>query len=343
MFGIDARAARITWTVALVVLAMVLVYLLRATLFIFVLAVLFAYLVEPLVNLLVRFLPARRTRALALALAYVVLVGVVVGASVLIGSRVVQQANELAKVFPGKVGGWMDSVQAHVPDTVRTSLANLSDRLVSALPQLGLKILGIASNLIYVVIIPVLAFFFLKDAQLIRQHILNLVEAGPHRSLLDDVLADVHLLLAHYMRVLVLLSICTFAAYSISFSILGIPYAILLGVLAGMLEFIPMVGPLAAALLVLVVAGVSGANLWGILIFLVAYRMLQDYVLSPHLMGQGVQLHPLLILFGVFGGAEIAGIAGTFLSVPVLSLARIVYLRAYRARLRLPGAGAIVQ
>ena len=71
----------------------------------------------------------------------------------------------------------------------------------------------------------------------------------------------------------------------------------------------------------------------GVLIFLVAYRMFQDYVLSPHLMGQGVELHPLLVLFGVFAGAEVAGVAGTFLSVPVLALARIIYVRIRKSRL----------
>ena len=69
------------------------------------------------------------------------------------------------------------------------------------------------------------------------------------------------------------------------------------------------------------------------LIFLVAYRMFQDYLLSPHLMGQGVQLHPLLVLLGVFGGAEVAGVAGSFLSVPVLAMARILYVRTRRSRL----------
>ena len=68
------------------------------------------------------------------------------------------------------------------------------------------------------------------------------------------------------------------------------------------------------------------------MIFLLAYRMFQDYVLSPHLMGQGVEVHPLLVLFGVFAGAEVAGVAGTFLSVPVLALVRILYLRIRKAR-----------
>jgi predicted PurR-regulated permease PerM len=103
--------------------------------------------------------------------------------------------------------------------------------------------------------------------------------------------------------------------------------------MAGMLEFIPMIGPLTAGIMILIVAAVSNAPVLVVLIFLLAYRMVQDYVLSPHLMGQGVELHPLLVLFGVFAGAEVAGVAGTFLSVPVLALLRIVYLRIRRARL----------
>ena len=76
------------------------------------------------------------------------------------------------------------------------------------------------------------------------------------------------------------------------------------------------------------------------IIFLLAYRMFQDYILSPHLMGQGVEVHPLLVLFGVFAGAEVAGIPGTFLSVPILALVRILYLRMRKSRLasaRRPG------
>jgi predicted PurR-regulated permease PerM len=112
-----------------------------------------------------------------------------------------------------------------------------------------------------------------------------------------------------------------------------VPYAVLLAALAGMLEFIPMVGPLTAGAIIVMVALLSGSHALAVLIFLLAYRLFQDYILSPHLMGQGVELHPLLVLFGVFAGAEIAGIPGTFLSVPVLALVRVVYIRIRKTRL----------
>jgi predicted PurR-regulated permease PerM len=217
MLGIDGRAARITWTAALVVLALWLVYLVRSTLCIFILAVLFAYLLAPLVNLLDRLLPTSRTRTPALALAYILLVGLVVLGAIVLGSKVAEQATQLASVFPQRFPGWVASFQAHVPDSLKAEVAARSNDLFAALPQFGLKFLTLASNLIYVVIIPVLAFFFLKDGAVIRDHVLALVEPGPRHKLLDEVLADIHLLLAHYMRALVLVSAATFTVYSILF------------------------------------------------------------------------------------------------------------------------------
>jgi predicted PurR-regulated permease PerM len=343
MLGIDRRAARYAWTAALVLLGLWLVYVVRTTLFVFVLALLFAYLLSPLVNFLDQVLPSSRTRTPALALAFVIFVAIVIFIGGQIGSRVVEQGNTLVGRLPAMLQAWKEptptasstfnSLKQQVIGRVQAEIAQRSTDILEALPKAGLKALSVASNVIYLVIIPILAFFFLKDGDLIRQHILEMLEDGPRRALLDDVLDDIHLLLAHYMRVLVLLSLASFTAYSIFFSIVGVPYAILLAALAGMLEFIPMIGPLTAGITILVVAGVSGAHVVTVLIFLLAYRLFQDYVLSPHLMGQGVELHPLLVLFGVFAGAEVAGIPGTFLSVPILALTRVLYLRVRKTRL----------
>src|ERR1017187_10071612 len=139
MLGIDGRAARITWTAALVVLALWLVYLMRSTLLIFILAVLFAYLLAPWVNLLDRLLPTSRTRTPALALAYILLVGLVVLGAIVLGSKVVEQATQLASVFPQRFPVWVASFQAHVPDSLKAEVAARSNDLFAALPQFGLK------------------------------------------------------------------------------------------------------------------------------------------------------------------------------------------------------------
>src|SRR5262245_60369499 len=229
MLGMDPKVARYTWTAAAVVLLMGLIYVLRGTLFIFVLALLFAYLLSPLVNLLDRSLPGKR-RTAALALAYIIFVAIVVITVIQIGSAIVEQANSLARKFPELIAQWqqpspvapdaVNSLKQQVLERIRTDVLQRSNELIAALPRAGLKFITIASDLIFVVVIPILAFFFLKDADAIRLHILALVEEGPSRALLDDVLADAHLLLAHYMRALVLLSLATFLAYNTAFWIL---------------------------------------------------------------------------------------------------------------------------
>ena len=339
MLGIDRRAARYTFTAVMVILLLDVLYLIRITLFIFILALLFGYLLSPLVNLLDRVLPGNRTRTPALAMAYVIFVGLAVLVGIEIGTRVVEEATKLSKELPMEVKTWVNTpgpsatfneFKQKIAEAVN---AALSTNLLSALPQVSMKFLALLSNLIYVVVIPILAFFFLKDGRTLREHLLDLVEDGPHRALLDDVLADIHLLLAHYMRALFLLSLAAFVAYAIFFAITGMPYGVLLAALACMLEFIPMIGPFTAGVVILLIALVAQSHVLAILIFLLAYRVFQDYILSPHLMEQGVELHPLLVLFGVFAGAEIAGIAGTFLSVPVLALVRIIYIRIRKVRL----------
>ena len=342
MLGIDRRAARAVWTAALVLLLMGLVYLVRRTVFVFILAVLFAYLLSPLVDLLDRFLPTR-TRTPALALAYVIILGVAVLAGIQIGSLVVEQAHRFAKDFPNMLQGWQapspdaprwfNNAKADAIRKIRTAITERTTDLLSALPQAGLRFITVASDLIYVVIIPILAFFFLKDGRAIRRHFLEMLDEGPRRTLIDDVLADINVLLAHYMRSLVVLSLAAFTTYGIFFSIMGVPYGVLLAALGGLLEFIPMLGPFTAGASIVLVAVISGSHVLTVLIFLLAYRMLQDYVLSPHLMERGVEIHPLLVLFGVFAGGEVAGIAGTLLSVPVLAMVRILYLRVRKARL----------
>jgi predicted PurR-regulated permease PerM len=347
MLGIERSAARYTWTAAVVLLFLYLVYLLRSTLFIFALALLFAYLLSPLVDLLDRAIPRKGTRTLALALAYVIFVGSVVLVGIQIGTRVEAQAETLAAKLPEMMAKYeqpsalapaaVNSFKAQVIASIRQEWAARSSDIMHALPAAGMKFLSAASNLIYVVIVPVLAFFFLKDGDLIHRHTLELLEGGPLRGVAESVMSDIHLLLAHYMRSLVLLSLATFTAYAIFFTIMGVPFGVLLAVVAMVLEFIPMIGPLTAAAIILLVTLISGVYFWAVLIFIVAYRMFQDYFLSPHLMGQGVQLHPLLVLLGVFGGAEVAGVAGSFLSVPVLAMARILYVRTRRSRVSSPG------
>jgi predicted PurR-regulated permease PerM len=341
MLGIDAKAARYTWTAAVVLLLIGAVYLIRQTLLVFTIALLLAYLLYPLMDLIDRRLTAR-TRTPALGLTFLLVIGFVVLFGAFIGSVVADQANNLAKATPAFLDrmranaapppGQVLSVRQQILATLENQVHQHYDEIVSGVPRLSLKVLSASRNLIFIVIVPILSFFILKDGRKIRDSFLEMVDTGS-RSTADDILLDVHTLLLQYMRALLFLCLATLVTFSIVFSLMGVPYAILLASIAFPLEFIPLVGPLIAAGIIIGVSIASGYHAFiGVIIFLGIYRMFQDYVLSPHLMSKGVELHPLMVIFGVFAGGEIGGVAGIFLSVPALALLRLLYYRLRKTR-----------
>ena len=344
MLGLDAKAARVAWTVFLVALAIFTTYQARGTVVVFVLAFFFAYLIAPAVDFVAGLIPSAVSRTWALAIVYCLQVALIVALGFLIGSKIAEQAGTLASRMPELVNnkdplaaipfpGWLVPLKARIIEAVREQLANLNDSAIPLLQKFAGQILSQAGNVLTAVLIPILSFFLLKDASELRAGLLGIPTSIEARRFLEEVLDDLHHLLAQYIRALVGLSLCTLISYSLFLEIIGVPYGILLAGIAAVLEFIPVVGPLVAAASILIVAGAAGyEHLVWILIFTVLFRFFQDYVLSPYLMGQGVELHPLLVLFGVLAGEKIAGVPGMFFSVPVIAAIRVIFLRVQAAR-----------
>ena len=154
------------------------------------------------------------------------------------------------------------------------------------------------------------------------------MQSRPQRELLEGVLNDLNQMLAHFIRAQLTLAALTLVAYSAFLGAIRVPYALVLGTTGGLLEFIPVVGPLAAAIIIMSVALLLTYKHWIVLlVFLGLWRLLQDYVTSPRIMGKSMELHPLAAIFGVMAGGEIAGILGIFLSIPVMASLRIVFRR----------------
>jgi len=344
MLGIDARAARAAWTVFLVALALALGYWIRRTLLIFTAALLVAYLLSPLVSLVDRVAKGRFPRNLSLAVVYVLLIAALGTALGVVGSRVVEEGANLASRLPELVRGldrpmslplpeWMTPVKISLLAALRSFVEQHSKDALPLIQRVGGELLALLGNLAFVILVPILSFFFLKDGAEMRENLIAFIPDGPGRRLLEEIFGDVHVLLAQFMRALVILSAATFASYSLFFAVAGVPYAVLLATIAGVLEFIPVAGPFSAAAIALLVAGFSGyPHLLWMVVFLIAYRLFQDYVLQPYLMSSGVEVHPLLIIFGLLAGEQVGGVAGMFLSIPVIATLRAVFMRLRKTR-----------
>ena len=344
MLGIDPKAARATWTVFLLALLLATAYAIREILAVFVIALLFAYLLMPLVGFVERITPPQISTRIALGIVYLVLIGAIVTLALTLGSRLVDDANTLATRLPSLVKNptwiqriplpsWLDPERANLIQKVQDQLSNGGQAILPYVRSFGGQLVSGAKYLLYIVLIPILAFFFLKDGATIRDEFVVALVAERRRAVVDNILEDINLLLGHYIRALVILSAVSFTAFSLFLGLSGAPYAILLAGVAALGEFIPVIGPAAAGLIVLVVIGLSGYT--HVLLFVafgLLFRMLQDYLVSPYVMSKGVQLNPMLVLFGVLAGEQVGGVLGIFFAVPLLAILRVLFVRLRRAR-----------
>ena len=332
----DSRTARVLVTVLLFALGLGFLYVTRDTLIAFLFAIFFAYLMSPLVNHLEKVL---RGRARAIAVIYALLLALVVVFFVIVGPKVTREAAHLGKSLPSllekvssgeittKLGvqhGWSENTTK----AVQAFLVSHQDDITQAAQRIGLRTADVAKQAWLLFVVPLLSIFFLKDGRNFSDFLLSTIQSRPQREFLENVLNDLNQMLAHFIRAQLTLAALSLIVYSVFLAIMKVPYPLALGTIGGVLEFVPVVGPLVAGLTIVTVALLTGYEHWLIVvIFLVVWRVIQDYVSSPHIMGESMELHPLGAIFGVMAGAEIAGILGIYLSIPVMASLRIVFRR----------------
>jgi predicted PurR-regulated permease PerM len=333
---LDPKTLRVLWTALVVIGALALLYLLRTVLLVLVFAVVLAYLIFPLVKLVERALPRSGRRPVAIGVVYLIVAAALSTLIALVGPRLgrelaalgqkfpelsaqIQSGRVISNVFPRWGGAEIldEMIRAHLPQVVEYA----QHALTGALSWL--------SGAWVVIMVPIFAFFFLRDAERIANSVTGAIDdEGGGRKLARTIARDLHSVFGEYVRALVLLCALTFIVWAVLFLIARVPYALVLAAIGGTLEFLPLVGPVAAGITVVSVALFSGfEHPWLLALFIVIWRLVQDYVSSPLIMGRGVELHPALVIFGVLAGGELAGVAGMFLSVPVIAGLRAVWRR----------------
>lgn len=339
MLGIEPKAARATWTVLLVLGIVGAAYAMRGVILIFVCALLFAYMLNPLVALAERIRPARIPRAAVLLALYLIMLAVLGYAGTAAGSRMAQEATLLSARLPAllqdpdllekiPLPDWLQPYRSRFAHELQVLIEGHLRETLPVLTALGLRVVGLLGSLAFLILIPILAFFFLMDAGHYRDGLVSLLGGAFNPGMLEDLFDDMHILLADYVRALVLLSMSTFIAYSIGLTLLGVPFAVLLAFLSALGEFVPVAGTFGAKLVIVTVAALTGySGFFGLIVFLLAYRIFLDYVLQPMLLGKGVELPPLVVIFAVLAGEQVGGIVGAFLAIPIAATLRVILVR----------------
>ncbi len=341
---VDKRTSSVLITIILFLAVGAFIYATRRVLVVFLLAIFFAYLLEPLVSR-VESWPriSRGSQTIAIIEVYAILCTGVALAIFLGGPPILNESKKLADALPGlfskvstgqiarQIGanhGWSYVTQ----DRLQELIAAHSDVVLRWVNVISARAAAGAADLVWLILVPILAFFFLKDGQHFVDEFLDMVPSREPRQFLARITADLNDILAHYIRAQLILTGLALAFYVVVLTILGVPYAAALGAFAGVLEFIPVIGPLVGGCAILGVCLLASYPHLLVVIFLWgAWRIAQDYFTSPRLMGGKLQLHPLLVIFAVLGGGEIAGVVGVYLSIPIAAALRVLWRRGQRA------------
>ena len=335
-----------------------------------VMAAILAYLLSPLVNLAI--VRLKVTRGVAVAMVYCLLLLIAIGGGVGLGFLAFEQASSLTTEFlptsftdaatlvqeqihalsarsitigpytfsPAMLPSWINLQElAQQAVNLLRPIFSQSGSWLAQLAQATISTLGV----IFLVI--VVSIYLVKDAPKLWAGISNMAHQPGYRQDAERLLADFSRIWDAYLRGQVILGLVIGVIVSITLSLLGVSNALGLGVLSGVLEFLPIVGALSGSGAAILVALFQSDTIWGLPSYqyalLIAVVMgliqgLENNILVPRIVGDALDLHPLLVMISVIMGASLAGILGAVLAAPVVATLKLLGAYAWRKMLDLP-------
>ena len=177
----------------------------------------------------------------------------------------------------------------------------------------------------WLALIPVLALFLLRDGNRIAEGAIETFLPQKHQQSSRMVVYQIHAILASYIRGQVLLCLLSLAFYTTVLLIFRFPHAIALGILGGILEFVPVIGWMSTAALITGIGMSNNLHWVWMTALLLSWRVVQDYFNLPRALGHRLELHPLTVIFAVLAGAEVGGIIGIYLAVPLAASLCVIW------------------
>lgn len=301
-------------------------------------AIFFAYLIYPIV----RWLNRKLHLILAILVVYAVLAALVaIGLSYLIPSI----SNEIAKLshdgptIMANTRAVLTSpntpVLGHAPDAVRKELAQLPEQTIiwfqthggGAATSAIAVLVGTAAFLASLIAIPVLAAYLLYDSEIIKRFFMGFVPERRRDATLG-LLGELEEVLGGFIRGQLLVGASVGIIIAVGLMLAHVPYAILIGAIAGALDLIPYIGPVIAFVPAFIIGYSAGGIVqagWVALVFIVA-NQLEGHVIAPNIVSRTIKLSPSAIVVAVLIGGELYGVAGMFIAVPVAGIIRVLLL-----------------
>lgn len=330
------------WWLALAAAAGGLLYLLSPILTPFLLAAILAYICNPLVG---RMEGGRIPRTLAVILVLLLLLAAFVVLLLIMLPLLVKQVQAIARQLPAYLdwlrsaaGPWVESYlgveldTAFVKEWIAEHLSEIQAVAIKLLPSIGMGGLALIALLVNLILVPVVLFYFLRDWNRLMEHVELIIPRRWHARVVG-ILREIDEVLGQFLRGQLMVMLLMALFYAIGLWLVGLNYALSVGLIAGLVTFVPYLG---------LIVGVTLATLTGLLQFsdptslawvwavFVAGNLLEGYLLVPKLVGERIGLHPVAVIFALLAFGQLFGFFGVLLALPV-SAALVVWLRHLRA------------
>jgi predicted PurR-regulated permease PerM len=302
----------------------------KAVLAPFLFAMIISYVLNPVVNLLNH---RKVPRTIAVLLIYAVFICSMIVVLMNLIPMFMKQLKELNEHLPQltvKAQSLMDGLNENrfVPDSVRNGINHALIKLENSFAAgISDSINGIGTTInamLVAFIVPFLAFYILKDFQLIEKTVLATVPRA-HRKNTIKLLIDIDTALGNYIRGQLLVCMIIGVLAYIGYWLIGMPYALLLASLVAVFNIIPYLGPFFGAAPALIMAStVSLKMMLLVAIVNLTCQVLEGNVISPQVVGRTLHLHPLFIIFALLVGGELAGVLGLILAVPFFAVMKVI-------------------
>jgi len=304
----------------------------------FVWAGVLAFVLLPVVGLLERRLSLPRTAAAAIV--FLGLLAAIIGGGRLLVPLALDQLRDLQRTLPTLVANAQntlaetaDQIGLEDLDALIVNFAGIGDLTQMVARGAVPFIVGLGRFLLELLVFLIATFFLLRDAPRLFQWFRRILPASQRNELIP-LFSQVNALLGRYVRGQMFLIGVMSTATFIGLSILQVPFVLLLAVMTGVLEVIPIVGPITAGAIACLVAlghpapwGLS--QIWYVAIVAVMYTVLrhaEDYFVIPLVIGRIVKLHPAVVIFSLLTGGALYGLLGVLVAVPVAATLRLVLI-----------------
>ena len=332
------------WLIAVVAVSG-LFYLLAPVLTPFALALLLAYLGDPVVDWLDR----RFSRTTSVVIVFSAMTLAVAGVLALLIPEIIRQASGFPEQLQ-KLGGWYNAVLTpwarrdlnldlsrvdlgSLLDTARAHLQDIGKLLPTVFAGVGKSsaaVLGIIANLL---LIPVITFYLLRDWDVLVLRVQHLLPR-PMEPTISQLARESNLVLGSFLRGQLSVMVVLGALYATGLTLSGVQFGLLIGVIAGLLSFVPYLGPAVGIGAGVISALVSPGDPW-INVALVAAvftvgQIVESFFLTPWLVGDKIGLHPVAVIFAVMAGGQLFGFFGVLLALPVAAVVMVVLRHAHQ-------------